>query len=155
VNSYKRLAPGYEAPVYVSWAKTNRSALIRVPAFKKEKPKAARIELRCPDPTCNIYLAFAVMLKAGLDGIKNNLQPPESIEDDLYGFDESKLSKFNVTQLPYSLFDAVKYMKKSDLVRDVFGEATYSKYVSAKIAEWDEFRLQVTQWELDRYLELY
>ncbi|VVC02573.1 Glutamine synthetase [Candidatus Bilamarchaeum dharawalense] len=155
VNSYKRLAPGYEAPVYISWAKTNRSALIRVPAIKKEKPKASRIELRCPDPSCNIYLAFAVMLKAGLDGMKNKYEPPQSVEEDLYEFDDTALAKFNVTQLPYSLFDAIKYMRKSDLVKEVLGESTYKKYLDAKLAEWDEYRLQVTQWELDRYLETY
>ncbi|MFH1785102.1 MAG: glutamine synthetase family protein [Candidatus Micrarchaeota archaeon] len=155
VNSYKRLTPGYEAPVYLSWARTNRSALIRVPAIKKDKPKAARIELRCPDPSCNIYLAFAIMLKAGLDGIKNKLEPPVPVEEDLYEFDDNKLSKLNIAQLPYSLFEATKEMKKSELVKDVLGETTFNKYIHAKISEWDEYRLQVTEWELDRYLESY
>lgn len=155
VNSYKRLTPGYEAPVYISWATTNRSALIRVPAIQKEKPKAARIELRCPDPACNIYLAFAVMLKAGLDGMKNNLDPPEPVEEDLYEFDNAELEQRRINQLPFSLWQALKEMKESSIVRDTLGEVTFKKYLDAKTKEWDEYRLQVTHWELDRYLEIY
>ncbi len=155
VNSYKRLTPGYEAPVYISWATTNRSALIRVPAIQKEKPKSARVELRCPDPACNIYLSFAVMLKAGLDGIKNNLEAPEPVEEDLYEFDEKKLSQHKISQLPYSLWQALEKMKESELVKETLGEPTFKKYIDAKTAEWDEYRLIVTPWELERYLEVY
>ncbi|MFH1222057.1 MAG: glutamine synthetase family protein [Candidatus Micrarchaeota archaeon] len=155
VNSYKRLTPGYEAPVYISWATTNRSALIRVPAIHKDKPKAARVELRCPDPSCNIYLAFAVMLKAGLDGVKNKLEPSAAVEEDLYEFDNAKLAQLGIRQLPYSLWDALGEMKKSALVKEALGENIHKKYIEAKTAEWDEYRLQVTQWELDRYLEVY
>ncbi len=155
VNSYKRLTPGYEAPVYISWATVNRSALIRVPAIQKEKPKAARIELRCPDPACNIYLAFSVMLKAGLDGIKNNLQPPEPVEEDLYEFDDTKLERLCINQLPYSLWQALKEMKESAIVKQTLGENTFKKYLEAKTREWDEYRLQVTPWEIEQYIEIY
>jgi len=155
INSYKRLTPGYEAPVYISWATTNRSALIRVPAFQKEKPKAARIELRCPDPSCNVYLAFAAMLKGGLDGVKNNLEPPESVEEDLYEFDNKKLESLNIEQLPASLWYALKELKKDPVIQEALGEYMYTKYISAKTQEWDEFRLQVTEWEVNKYAELY
>lgn len=155
VNSYKRLAPGYEAPVYVSWATTNRSALIRVPAIQKHKPKAARVELRCPDPACNIYLTFAAMLRAGLDGIKNNLDAPEPVEEDLYEFDDKKLESLKINQLPYSLWQALKEMKDSKIALETLGESTFNKYIQAKTQEWDSYRLQVTSWELDRYLEIY
>lgn len=155
VNSYKRLTPGYEAPVYISWARTNRSALIRVPAISREKPNAARIELRCPDPSCNIYLAFAVMLKAGLDGVKNTLEPPEPVEEDLYEFDDAKLQKLNIEQLPSSLWQAISEMKNDQLAKEVLGQRVYEKYLEAKTKEWDEYRLQVTPWEIKRYLEAY
>lgn len=155
VNSYKRLTPGYEAPVYISWATTNRSALIRIPMIQKDKPKAARVELRCPDPACNIYLAFAVMLKSGLEGVKNKLVPPEPVEEDLYEFDDAKLKNFKIDQLPYSLWQALKEMKDDKLIQETLGENTFRKYIEAKTREWDEYRLQVTPWELDRYLEMY
>lgn len=155
VNSYKRLTPGYEAPVYISWATTNRSALIRVPAIQRDKPKAARVELRCPDPTCNIYLAFAVMLKSGLDGIKNNIEAPNPVEEDLYEFDEKKLKQLNISQMPYSLWQAIERMKESELVKQTLGERICEKYITAKTAEWDEYRLNVTAWEIERYLEIY
>lgn len=155
VNSYKRLVPGYEAPVYICWARTNRSALIRIPQISAKKINSTRIELRCPDPTCNIYLAFAVILKAGLEGIKNNLNPPPAIEEDVYHFDDSKLRELKIETLPNSLLEAIKEMEKSELVRRTLGEHTFNKYLEAKMKEWDEFRLQVTQWELDKYLEIY
>jgi len=155
VNSYKRLTPGYEAPVYISWATTNRSALIRVPAIQRERPKAARVELRCPDPTCNIYIAFAVMLRAGLDGIKNNLEAPKPVEEDLYEFNDKKLADLNIKQLPYSLWQAIEKMKESELVKETLGERIFNKYINAKTAEWDEYRLSVTPWEIERYLEIY
>jgi len=153
VNSYKRLIPGYEAPVYICWAHTNRSALIRVPRIPTNRNKAARIELRSSDPSCNIYLALAVMLRAGLDGVKNNLEPPKPVEENLYNFDDRRLKKLNIDQLPYSLWQALKELKNDENVKESLGKNCYEKYVKAKTKEWDEYRLQVTQWELDKYLE--
>jgi glutamine synthetase len=155
VNSYKRLTPGYEAPVYISWATVNRSALIRVPAYQKEKPKSARIELRCPDPSCNIYLAFATMLTAGLDGIKNNLVPADPVEEDLYDFDNAKLDKFGIKQLPASLHEALMEFSKSEIAKETLGSYAHKKYLEAKLAEWDEYRLYVSHWETEKYAELY
>jgi glutamine synthetase len=155
VNSYKRLVPGYEAPVYLSWARVNRSALIRIPRYSKGKSQATRCEVRCPDPTCNPYLAFATMLKAGLDGIKNKLTPPNPVEEDLYEFSDEKLESLNIDTLPASLGEALVEMQKDDLVKEALGEHTYHKFIEAKQAEWDEYRLYVSQWELDKYLEVY
>ncbi len=155
VNSYKRLVPGYEAPVYISWARTNRSSLIRVPRYSEGKTQATRIELRCPDPSCNIYLAFAVMLKAGLEGIKKNLMPPKPVEEDVYHFDDAKLAELNIDTLPYSLWQAIKELKKDELIQQALGEHIYKKYVEAKTQEWDEYRLHVSDWEIDKYLEIY
>ncbi len=155
VNSYKRLTPGYEAPVYISWARINRSALIRVPMYSAGRYQSTRIELRCPDPSCNIYLAFAVMLKAGLDGIKNNLTPPDPVEEDVYHFDDAKLRELNIETLPYTLWGALKELRVDSVMQQVLGAHTYERYIEAKTEEWDEYRIQVTQWELDKYLEIY
>lgn len=155
VNSYKRLIPGYEAPVYISWARMNRSALIRIPRIFKDRPESTRAELRCPDPSCNIYLAFAVMLKAGLDGIKRELVPPKPVEEDIYGFSDEKLTSLKIGKLPHSLWQAIKELKQDGLARSVLGEETFKRYVEAKTKEWDEFRLQVTSWELEKYLARY
>jgi glutamine synthetase len=155
VNSYKRLVPGFEAPVYISWARVNRSALIRVPKNRPNKPNAARIELRCPDPSCNPYLAFAVMLRAGLDGIENDIEVPEPVEENLYHFDESERRRRNIKTLPGSLIEALEEMDKDELVRDTLGDHITDRLIEAKTEEWDEFRMRVTQWELDRYLEVY
>ena len=155
VNSYKRLVPGYEAPVYISWARTNRSSLIRIPRYSEGKTQATRAELRCPDPSCNIYLAFAVMLKAGLDGIKKNLMPPAPVEEDVYHFDDTKLKERNIDTLPYSLWQALKELKEDAIIQETLGKHLYEKYVEAKTREWDEYRLHVTDWELDKYLEIY
>lgn len=155
VNSYKRLIPGYEAPVYISWGRTNRSALIRVPQYSEGKINSTRVELRCPDPSCNVYLAFAVMLKTGLDGIKNNLVPPKPVEEDVYHFDERKLEELKIDTLPHSLWQALQALKSDKVVQEALGKHTYERYIEAKTSEWDEFRLQVTQWELDKYLESY
>jgi glutamine synthetase len=155
VNSYKRLVPGYEAPVYISWARTNRSALIRVPKNRPGKTAAARIELRCPDPSCNPYLAFAVMLRAGLEGIEQNLEAPEPVEENLYHFDESERVRRNIRTLPATLPEALDEMERDELVRETLGEHVFERLVEAKRGEWDEFRMRVTQWELDRYLEVY
>jgi len=155
VNSYKRLVPGYEAPVYVSWARVNRSALIRVPKISAGKPQSARIELRCPDPSCNPYLAFAVMLRAGLDGIKRSLPVPAPVEENLYEFDAAMLARHNVQTLPGSLDEALDELEHDELVRDTLGPHVYERFVEAKRQEWDEYRMQVSRWEIDRYLEIF
>lgn len=155
VNSYKRLVPGYEAPVYLSWARINRSALIRIPRYSKGKSQATRCELRCPDPSSNLYLDFAVMLKAGLDGIKNKRTPPKPVEEDLYDFSDEKLEELNIDTLPATLGEALAAMKADPIMKETLGEHTFEKYIEAKQAEWDEFRLYVSQWELDKYLEIY
>jgi len=155
VNSYKRLVPGYEAPVYVSWARINRSALIRVPKTSPGKPQATRIELRCPDPSCNPYLAFAVMLHCGLDGVRRRLPVPPPVEENLYEFDEAKLTRHNVTLLPGSLQEALDELEGNEVVRHALGPHVYEHFMAAKRQEWDEYRKAVTQWEIDRYLQLY
>jgi len=155
VNSYKRLVPGYEAPVYISWARINRSSLIRVPMCFTGKTESTRVELRCPDPSCNIYLAFAVMLQTGLDGIRNNLSAPEPVEENLYNFDDSKLQKLNISTLPYSLWQAIKELKANPIIKEALGKHTFDRYIEAKTREWDEFRLHVSEWEIDRYLSIY
>jgi glutamine synthetase len=147
VNSYKRLVPGYEAPVYISWARVNRSALIRIP--RAPVPAATRLELRCPDPSCNPYLAFAVMLKCGLDGVKRELPLPEASEEDLY---ESVEARSKLKTLPGSLSDAIEELDKDEVVKEALGPHIYQRYRDAKVSEWDDYRLEVTQWELARYL---
>lgn len=154
VNSYKRLVPGYEAAVYVCWGRRNRSALIRVPEYFPGMEKAVRAELRCPDPSCNPYLAFAVMLKAGLDGIKNKIEPPDPVEEDVYHFDDEKLAEFYIETLPASLKEAIEDLEKSQLMKEALGDFTFKTYLEAKKKEWDEYRLYITQWELDRYLRM-
>ncbi len=154
VNSYKRLTPGYEAPVYICWGRRNRSALIRVPDYFPGKEDAVRVELRCPDPSCNPYLAFTVMLKAGLTGMREKIEPPEPVEEDVYEFNDQKLAQFYIKTLPSSLGEAIEDMRSSRLVKDAIGEFTFEKYVEAKKREWDEYRLQVTNWEINRYLHL-
>jgi glutamine synthetase len=154
VNSYKRLVPGYEAPVYLSWARTNRSALIRIPKVSPGRvASATRIELRCPDPSTNPYLTFAAILMAGLDGIKNKLAAPPPNEEDLYHLDEARLAK--LTAMPGSLGEAIAELKQSELMRATLGEHLFANYVEAKTQEWDDYRLNVSQWELDRYLPIY
>jgi glutamine synthetase len=155
VNSYKRLVSGFEAPVYVTWAAMNRSALLRVPKWFKAKSEAARIELRNPDPACNPYLAFAVMLAAGLDGIKNNLELPESVEEDIYSLDDESLANKKIDILPGSLGDALHALKKDGLMREALGEHMFERYVDVKTKEWDEFKQQVTEWEIDTYLDIF
>ncbi len=155
VNSYKRLVPGYEAPVYISWARTNRSALIRVPKTHVGKEKAARVELRCPDPSCNPYLAFAVMLCCGLDGIERNLVPPMPVEEDVYHFTPEQLRARNLGMLPGSLAEALEELRRDEVVRETLGSHVCERFIEAKQSEWDEFRLQVTPWELSRYLPIY
>ena len=153
-NSYKRLVPGYEAPTYICWGRRNRSALIRVPEYHPGREKETRLELRCPDPSCNPYLALTVMLKAGLDGIKSKIQPPNPVEEDVYEFDERKLAKFYIETLPSSLGEAIEEFEKSKLMREALGEFTFRKYIEAKKKEWNEYNTQVTGWELKKYLDL-
>ncbi len=154
VNSYKRLTPGYEAPVYVCWARINRSALIRVPQVSKGyEDKATRIEIRCPDTSANPYLAFAVLLKAGLEGIRKGLKAPRPVEENLFEFDDAKLAKYYINKLPASLKEAMDEIEKGKIVREVFGEYTWRRYLEAKYAEWDNFRIFVTDWETKKYLE--
>jgi len=155
VNSYKRLVSGFEAPVYITWAAMNRSALLRIPKWFKAKSEAARIELRCPDPACNPYLAFAVMLKAGLDGVKNNLQPPEPVEENIYTLDSESLVEKNIDVLPGSLGQALYELKKDTLLREVLGGHLFERYVDVKTREWDEFKKQVTGWEIDTYQDTF
>ncbi|TAL68485.1 MAG: type I glutamate--ammonia ligase [Bacteroidetes bacterium] len=153
VNSYKRLVPGYEASTYICWAQINRSALVRVPRYSPGKDKATRLEIRCPDPSTNPYLAFAVLLKAGLDGIKNKMTPPGPVEEDVFEFDMAELEKHNIEVLPYSLWHATRALQKSELMMNVLGKDMMKKYVRAKTEEWDDFRIRVTDWEVERYLE--
>ncbi len=155
VNSYKRLVTGYEAPVYVTWAAMNRSALLRVPKWFKAKPAAARIELRCPDPACNPYLAFAVMLKAGMEGIKHNLMPPEPVEEDIYSLDDESRVKKNIDGLPTSLMNALEELKKDKVIQEVLGGHLLERYIDVKTKEWNEYKKQVTNWEIDTYLDIF
>ncbi len=154
VNSYKRLVAGFEAPVYIAWARINRSALIRVPHWFEDKPDTARIELRCPDPACNPYLAFAVMLAAGLDGIESNIKLPDPVEEDLYKYDEAKLMSKKIDTLPSSLFEAIYELKNNKLMQDILGEHLYRRYINIKTREWNEFKMQVTGWEVEKYIDI-
>jgi glutamine synthetase len=153
VNSYKRLVPGYEAPVYVAWSDVNRSALIRKPAART--PAASRIELRSPDPSCNPYLALAVMLQAGLDGIERDLDAPEPVRENIYDFDEAKREEYGIDTLPGNLETAVDALESDDVVMNALGDHVGDKFVEAKRAEFDEYKAEVSQWELDRYLETF
>ena len=150
VNSYKRLVPGFEAPTYIAWSATNRSPLVRVPA---SRGAGTRVELRCPDCACNPYLAIAVCLAAGLDGIKRGLTPPESVQKDIYEMTEQERVEAGIGNLPSNLYEAIQEMKKSDFVKKVLGEEVFNKYIRAKSEEWDEYTSQVTDWEIDRYLD--
>jgi glutamine synthetase len=152
VNSYKRLVPGYEAPIYLSWSRTNRSSLVRVPRFNPVRHPLARVELRCPDPACNPYLAFAVMLKAGLDGVRRKLPLPEPAEEDLFQVDP-RARGFQM--LPSSLGLALDALRGDEVVQAALGSYIYERFVEAKSLEWADYRLHISQWELDRYLPIY
>jgi glutamine synthetase len=151
VNSYKRLVAGYEAPVSISWARINRSALIRVP--RASESNSTRLELRCPDPSCNPYLAFTVMLAAGLDGIRRELPVPEAMEENIYIVDKLKNSSKDV--LPTSLNQAIKALEEDEVVRNALGAHTHEVFISAKRLEYEDYRLEVTNWELEKYLANY
>jgi glutamine synthetase len=152
VNSYKRLVPGYEAPVYIAWSRRNRSALVRVPVYHPGKEKATRAELRCPDPSCNPYLTFAALLQAGLEGIEKGyeLQPP--MERNLYDITDAERAELGVGNLPETLGEALDDMERSEVVKNALGEHIFSRYIDLKREEWTDYRVQVTAWELDRYL---
>ncbi|MDY6959084.1 MAG: glutamine synthetase family protein [Halobacteriota archaeon] len=152
INSYKRLVPGYEAPVYISWARRNRSTMVRVPMYKPGKEKATRIEFRSPDPACNPYLAFSVMLAAGLEGMKNKYELPEPIEKDVYGMSASDKIEAGITALPGTLIEAISITENSDLVRNALGDHVFNNFIASKKIEWDAYRMQVSEWELGEYL---
>jgi glutamine synthetase len=152
VNSYKRLVPGYEAPVYCAWSQRNRSALVRVPMYQPGKEMATRCELRCPDPSCNPYLTFAAMLHAGLDGIEHGYDIPEPMETNLYDLTPEERDERGIEQLPETLGEAIEVFAGSELMRKALGDHIFERYVELKREEWDEYRVQVTQWELEKYL---
>ena len=152
VNSYKRLVPGYEAPCYVAWSAKNRSPLIRIPA---SRGAGTRVELRCPDPTCNPYLAIALQLNAGLDGIERGLTPPPAVNRNIFKMTEAEMAENGVTSLPANLYDALQLYKADPLVRDTLGDHIFSTYYEFKRKEWDAFRVAVHPWEIDQYLTRY
>ena len=154
VNSYKRLVPGYEAPVYISWARRNRSDLIRVPEYQPGKEKATRIEYRSPDPACNPYLTFSVMLAAGLDGIKNKIELPAPVEQNVYEMSEKERAERGIHTLPGSLWEAVELARNSKIVREALGEHVFNAFLANKKIEWDTYRTQVTDYEIKKYLPI-
>jgi len=154
VNSYKRLVSGYEAPVYLSWARRNRADLIRVPEYKPGKEVATRIEFRSPDPACNPYLAFSVMLAAGLEGIEKGYEPPEPVEENVYEMTDEERKKGNIGTLPASLYEAIQLCEKSQLVRKALGEHVFYAFIKNKKIEWDQYRIHVTEYETNRYLPI-
>src|SRR5690349_1680006 len=154
VNSYKRLVPGYEAPVYVAWSRRNRSALIRVPLYHPGKEKATRAEIRCPDPSCNPYLAFAGLLHAGLEGIERGYELPDPMETNLYELTTPERRSLGIESLPESLGEAIVAAEESEVVEKALGPELRDRLVELKRREWDEYRVQLTQWELDRYLKV-
>jgi glutamine synthetase len=154
VNSYKRLVPGYEAPVYVAWSQRNRSALIRIPLYKPGSEQATRAEIRCPDPACNPYLTFAVLLHAGLEGIERGYELPEPMETNLYHLTPEQRRERGIVSLPETLGEAIDELAGSELVRKALGPHIFDTYVQLKRKEWDEYRVQLTEWELARYLKV-
>jgi glutamine synthetase len=152
VNSYKRLVPGYEAPVYVAWSQRNRSALIRIPLYKPGSEQATRAEIRCPDPACNPYLTFASLLHAGLEGIEQGYELPDPMETNLYHLTPEQRRERGITSLPETLGEAIDELSQSELARTALGRHIFDRYVELKRKEWDEYRVQLTEWELERYL---
>lgn len=152
VNSYKRLVPGYEAPVYLAWSASNRSALIRIPAARGQ---STRVELRCPDPSCNPYLALAVCLAAGLDGIERGLVPPEEVTENIFSMDARTRADNGIDNLPGTLFEALELMKRDPLMADTLGPHAYESFLAGKYHEWDTYRTQVTEWEIEQYMVLF
>jgi glutamine synthetase len=154
VNSYKRLVPGYEAPVYVAWSRRNRSALIRIPLYKPGAEQATRAEIRCPDPACNPYLTFAALLHAGLEGIEQGYELPDPMETNLYHLTAEQRKERGIVSLPETLGEAVDELAGSEVVRKALGPHIFDRYVELKRAEWDEYRVQLTEWELKKYLSV-
>jgi glutamine synthetase len=156
VNSYKRLVPGYEAPTYLTWGRTNRSALIRVPKVSPGRSiEATRVEVRCPDPSSNTYLAFAAMLAAGLDGIEKGMQLSDPVEESLYAMESDRIRERGIRELPGSLGEALDELERDEVIAEALGEHVLARFLDAKREEWNEYRMRVTQWELDQYLEAY
>lgn len=155
VNSYKRLVSGFEAPVYICWGRMNRSALMRVPKISKNKFKSTRLELRSCDPSANPYLLFATVLRAGFEGIKNKLAPPKPVEENVYHIKSEVLKDKGIDLLPRSLYEALEYYSKSKIAQSAFGDVLFERYYEIKLKEWDEYSIQVSKWEHDKYLELY
>ncbi len=151
VNSYKRLVPGYEAPVYICWARINRSALIRIPQYAPGREQSTRLELRFPDPSCNPYLAYATMLAAGMHGVAQKLQPPKPVEEDVYHFDDVKLKELSIGTLPATLAEALGELHDDVALYSILGPKTFEAFTRMKRQEWDEFRLYVSPWERERY----
>ena len=154
VNSYKRLVPGYEAPVYVAWSQRNRSALIRIPLYKPGSEQATRAEIRCPDPSCNPYLTFAALLHAGLEGIERGYELPEPMETNLYHLTAEQRRERGIVSLPETLGEAIDELAVSELARKALGRHIFDRYVEIKRKEWDEYRVQLSEWELERYLRV-
>ena len=154
VNSYKRLVPGYEAPVYLSWARRNRSDLVRVPEYRPGREKATRIEFRSPDPACNPYLAFSVMLAAGLEGIEKDYEVPAPVEENVYEMSEEERIRRGIGVLPASLLEAIQVTEKSEVVRKALGDHVFDAFIQNKKIEWNEYRSQVTEFEIDKYLSI-
>jgi glutamine synthetase len=152
VNSYKRLVPGYEAPVYVAWSRRNRSALIRIPLYKPGNEQATRAEIRCPDPACNPYLTFAALLHAGLEGIEKGYELPEPMETNLYHLTAEQRRERGIVSLPETLGEAIDELSQSDLAKKALGPHIFDRYVELKRQEWDEYRVQLSQWEMEKYL---
>jgi glutamine synthetase len=152
VNSYKRLVPGYEAPCYVAWSAKNRSPLIRIPA---SRGAGTRVEVRCPDPTANPYLAIALMLASGLDGIKKGLTPPAPVNKNIFKMSEQEMTDLGVSSLPGSLYDAIQAFKVDPIVKETLGDHIFNIYQEFKIKEWDSYRTCVHPWEIDQYLTRY
>jgi glutamine synthetase len=155
VNSYKRLVPGYEAPVFINWGRVNREALIRVPRPSADQQMSARIELRSCDPSCNPYLALAVMLRAGLDGIQRKLSLPPAMDESLFLRDEGEYQRHRSLLLPATLGEALDGLREDALIRETLGDSIYEGFIEAKGIEWIEYRKQVHSWELDRYLSVF
>ncbi|TML03127.1 MAG: glutamine synthetase [Actinobacteria bacterium] len=154
VNSYKRLVPGYEAPVYVAWSQRNRSALIRIPLYKPGAEQATRAEIRCPDPACNPYLTFAALLHAGLEGIEQGYELPEPMETNLYHLTPEQRRERGIVSLPETLGEAIDELSRSELARKALGPHIFDRYVELKRKEWDDYRVQLTEWELGKYLSV-
>lgn len=154
VNSYKRLIPGYEAPVYITWAQRNRSDMIRIPMYKPGKEKATRIEYRSPDPACNPYLAFSVMLAAGLKGIREEYPLCDPVEENVYTMPVERRKQLNIKELPEDLWEAIQVAESSELLREALGDHVFEKFIENKKIEWEEYRMQVTDYEIDKYLPI-